>query len=238
MWYTPSLHVLRDSSDTHNPQQMNIQPANLHPRDLRSFIDSGSCFPAHRTYDSAQVWPKGSQSGIGWAVGGPRWCPHSPGTRSGPAVAWAMGNSMEQTKDLERRAGTSQRDQETTQEPGGTERAGRSTLPSSRLMCLLLSWVQPSAPGSSLMKGSLRAELVIGGLQHLHWTQALLSDRGCLSICISHLWASELQVIHSGKCLSPFSSTGEGSYKMLTIFVSWETGTKGRENALKDIRCV
>ena len=94
---------------------------------------------------------------------------------------------------LERRAGTGKRDQETTQEPGGVERAGRSTLPSSRLMCLLLSWVQPSTPSSSLMKGSLRAELVIGGLQgmdieggqqHLHLTQALLSDLGCLSICI------------------------------------------------------
>ena len=31
-------------------------------------------------------------------MGGPRWCPYSPGTRSGPAVAWAMGNSMEQAK--------------------------------------------------------------------------------------------------------------------------------------------
>lgn len=52
-------------------------------------------------------------------MGSPRWHLYFPVTRSGPAVAQAMGTGMEQAKAVGESGSTSKRGQETTQEPGG-----------------------------------------------------------------------------------------------------------------------
>lgn len=86
--------------------------------------------------------------------------------QSGSTMAQAMGSSMELTKAAKGKY--RQKRSETTQEPGGADKAGRSTLSSPRLMCSLLSWVQPSTGFSCLLRSSLRTELVLRRLQEMN----------------------------------------------------------------------
>lgn len=95
-----------------------------------------------------------------------------------------MGTGTERL--LEKWAGTNKRNQETTQEPGGMEREGRSMLPSSRLMLFAAAPGTAPKPSSS---GGLWGTDTEDSQQSLNLTQSLLSDPGFLSVhvCFSHL---------------------------------------------------
>lgn len=172
------------------------------------YIDPGSYFPAYRTYDSAQLWQEESQSGTETAVSGPRWSPYASGTNQGlpwprlRALAWSWQRLL--------RGKYRQKDQKQLKNQEA-DRAGRSTWSASRLMCSLLSWVQPSTCFSCLLRSSLRTELVpqeAAGDGTQRWPaesapvpSIAVRSRG-LSICFSCLWASEHQLIQY-QCLSP-----------------------------------